>query len=116
MPHATHLHAMRNERSMNDPERWVSVVFGSALTAYGLKKRSIGGFILSAIGGALVFRGATGHCFVYEGLGVSSLHGEDGRQVSVPYGKGIDVEKSVTINAPPEQLYSFWRKIGRAHV
>jgi uncharacterized membrane protein len=100
---------MRNERNMNDPERWVSVVFGSALTAYGLKKRSVGGFLLTAIGGALVWRGATGRCFVYEGLGVSSAHDGDGRQVSVPYGKGIDVEKSVTINATPEALYAFWR-------
>ena len=31
------------------------------------------------------------------------------RQVSVPYGKGIRIEKSVTINATPEQLYAFWR-------
>src|SRR5688500_17636004 len=111
MCHATHLHAMRNERNVNDPERWVSVVFGSTLTAYGLKKRSIGGFILSAIGGAMVWRGATGHCFIYDGLGVTSVRdgNDDGRQVSVPYGKGVDVEKSVTINAPPEQLYRFWR-------
>jgi uncharacterized membrane protein len=100
---------MKYERNVNDPERWVSVVFGSALAAYGLKKRSIGGFILSAVGGALVFRGATGHCMVYEGLGVSSRREDDGRQVSVPYGRGVRVEKSVTINASPEQIYTFWR-------
>jgi uncharacterized membrane protein len=100
---------MKYEQNVNDPERWVSVVFGSALAAYGLKKRNIGGFILSAIGGALVFRGATGHCMIYEGLGVSSRREDDGRQVSVPYGRGVGVEKSVTINAPPEQIYAFWR-------
>lgn len=100
---------MKYERNVNDPERWVSVVFGSALAAYGLKKRSVGGFLLSAIGGALVWRGATGHCMVYEGLGVSSRSEDDGRQVSVAYGKGVRVEKSVTINATPEQLYRFWR-------
>lgn len=95
---------------MNDPERWVSVVFGSALAAFGLKKRTIGGFILSAIGGALVWRGATGHCAVYDGLGLSSVGEEnEGRQVSVPYGKGVRVEKAVTINATPERLYTFWR-------
>jgi uncharacterized membrane protein len=109
MSHATQLHVMRNERNVNDPERWVSVVFGSALAAYGLKKRSIGGFILSAIGGALVWRGATGHCFVYGGLGVSSAHDGEERQVSVPYGKGVDVEKTVTIDSTPEQLFAFWR-------
>jgi len=101
---------MNTERNVNDPERWVSVVFGSALAGYGLKKRSIGGFVLSAIGGALVWRGATGSCPVYAGLGISSVRDDDdGRQVSVPYGKGVRVEKSVTVNATPEQLYTFWR-------
>ena len=100
---------MKLEQNMNDPERWVSVVFGSALAAFGLKKRSIGGFLVSAIGGALIWRGATGNCPVYESLGVSSRREDDGRQVSVPYGKGVRVEKSVTINATPEKLYTFWR-------
>ena len=98
------------EKNVNDPERWVSVIFGSALTAYGLKKRSIGGLVLSAIGGALVWRGATGNCPVYESLGMSSVRDDDdGSQVSVPYGKGVRVEKSVTVNATPEQVYGFWR-------
>ena len=100
---------MRFNQNVNDPERWVSVVFGSALAAYGLKKRSVGGFILSAIGGALMWRGATGNCPIYESLGMSSRREDDGRQVSVPYGKGVRVEKSVTINAPADQLYTFWR-------
>jgi uncharacterized membrane protein len=34
---------------------------------------------------------------------------EPNANVSVPYGKGIRVEKSVTIDAPPEQIYAFWR-------
>ena len=39
-------------------ERWLSVIAGSALAAYGLKQRSIPGLVLSACGGALVWRGA----------------------------------------------------------
>ncbi len=97
------------EKNVNDPERWVSVVFGSALAAYGLKMRSIGGLILGAVGGALVWRGATGRCPVYGSLGISSLNENDGSNVSVPYGKGVRVEKAVTVNAPPERVYAFWR-------
>ncbi len=98
------------EKNVNDPERWVSVIFGGALAAYGLKMRSIGGLILGAVGGVMVWRGATGHCFVYDSLGISSARDEDGgRNVSVPYGKGVRVEKAVTINAPVESLYAFWR-------
>ena len=97
-------------KNLNDPERWVSVIFGSALAAYGLKKRSLAGMVLAAVGGALVWRGATGHCMVYESLGVSSADEDDDRRnVSVPYGRGVRVEKSVTINLPHEQVYAFWR-------
>jgi len=107
MEHAAITH---QEKNVNDPERWVSVIAGSALAAYGLKMRTIPGLVLSALGGALVWRGATGHCMVYEALGVSSV-AEDGRQVSVPYGHGVRVEKSVTINAPVENVYAFWRNL-----
>jgi uncharacterized membrane protein len=101
--------AMAEDTNVNDPERWVSAIFGAALTAYGLKKRSIGGLVLAGIGGALVWRGASGHCPIYETLGVTTVDEEDDSNVSVPYGRGVRVEKSVTINAPPEQIYTFWR-------
>jgi uncharacterized membrane protein len=97
--------------NVSEPERWFSVVAGAALAAYGLTRRSICGLAISGLGGAMVWRGATGHCMVYEALGLSSVHpeGEDDRNVSVPYGRGIRVEKSVTINRPPDDLYRFWR-------
>jgi uncharacterized membrane protein len=96
------------EINVADVERWLSVVAGSALAAYGLKRRSIPGLVLAGLGGALVWRGATGHSLLYEALGVSTAP-DRGEQVSVPYGRGIRVEKSVTINSTPEKLYSFWR-------
>ena len=97
------------ERNVSEPERWVSVIFGSALAAYGLKMRSLPGIVVAAVGGALVHRGATGHCMVYESMGLSTAD-EQGDQVSVPYGRGVRVEKAVTINAPREELYAFWRR------
>ncbi|HEY3056166.1 MAG TPA: SRPBCC family protein [Thermoanaerobaculia bacterium] len=96
------------EINVADGERWLSVIAGSALAAYGLKRRSIPGLVLAGLGGALVWRGATGHSLLYEALGVSTAP-DRGDQVSVPYGHGIRVEKSVTINSTPEKLYSFWR-------
>lgn len=104
------MNILHREQNVSDPERWISVIFGSALAAYGLKKRSVSGLILGGLGGALLFRGATGHCDVYGALGISTASDSDeGRQVSVPYGKGVRVEKSVTINAAPEAVYAFWR-------
>ncbi|MBV8520458.1 MAG: DUF2892 domain-containing protein [Acidobacteria bacterium] len=96
--------------NVNDPERWISVILGSAVAAYGLKSRSLRGLAIAAAGGALVWRGATGHCMVYQTLGVTSVpDAEDDSHVSVPYGKGIRVEESVIVNAPPERIYAFWR-------
>lgn len=102
---------MKEERNVNDPERWVSVVSGTALAAYGLKRRSIPGLVLAGVGGALIWRGATGHCMVYESFGLSSAtdgYDEDS-QVSVPYGRGVRVEETVTIDSTPERIYMFWR-------
>jgi uncharacterized membrane protein len=98
-----------NDINVAQPERWLSVIAGTALAAYGLKRRSLSGIALAAAGGALIFRGATGHCHVYGALGFSSAGEHQGRQVSVPYGRGTQVEKTVTINAPAEQIYAFWR-------
>lgn len=98
----------RAEKNVSEPERWVSVVAGSALAAYGLKMRSIGGAVLSVLGGALVWRGATGSCPLYGAMGVSTVE-TGGDNVSVPYGRGVRVEKAVTIDAPAEQIYAFWR-------
>ncbi|HET7435465.1 MAG TPA: SRPBCC family protein [Thermoanaerobaculia bacterium] len=96
------------KRNVSDPERWLSVVAGSALAVYGLKRRDIPGIVAGVLGGALVWRGASGHCMVYGSLGLTTVD-DSGDQVSVPYGRGVRVEKAVTINASPEQLYSFWR-------
>jgi uncharacterized membrane protein len=98
-------------KNVAEPERWASVIIGSALAAYGLKMRSIPGLVIGAVGGALIHRGATGRCMVYESMGITTAaeEGEDGRHVSVPYGRGVRVEKSVVIDAAPERIYAFWR-------
>jgi uncharacterized membrane protein len=98
-----------NETNVANVERWLSVVAGSAIAAYGLKRRSVSGLVLAGLGGFLAWRGATGHCIVYESIGITTADEHQGEQVSVPYGKGVRVEKSVTIDAAPEQLYTFWR-------
>lgn len=94
-------------RNVNDVERWISVVFGSALALFGLKRRNAAGVAMAAAGGALLWRGTTGRCPLYAAAGISTLG--EGDQVSVPYGKGVRIEKTVTIDAPAERIYSFWR-------
>ena len=96
--------------NVGNSERWASVVAGTALAAFGLARRSVSGMMLAGLGGVLAWRGASGRCPLYGALGITTAEDEgDGRQVSVPYGRGIRVEKSVTVNASPEELYRFWR-------
>src|SRR5215207_11223936 len=60
----------RNNINVSKVERWASVLGGAALAAYALKRRSKGSLGLGALGAPLVWRGATGHCAVYEKMGI----------------------------------------------
>jgi uncharacterized membrane protein len=98
--------------NVGQTERWVSAVGGGALALYGLTRGSLGGIALALVGAALVQRGYSGHCNLYEAIGFStggdaSLRNSE--NVSVPAERGTKVEKSVTIDRPAAELYSFWR-------
>jgi uncharacterized membrane protein len=67
---------------------------------------------LSALGGALVARGATGHSALYDVLGVHTRHGRLGTGAGLTAfipSSTMQVERSVTIRRPRAELYSFWR-------
>jgi uncharacterized membrane protein len=101
--------------NVSEIERWASGIGGGALAVYGVTRLlsggSISGAVLALVGGALVYRGATGHCDMYEALGINTAGtGTDNPVVSVSADRGIKVEKSVTINRSPEELYRFWRR------
>lgn len=96
--------------NVSDTERLVSAVGGSLLAAYGINRGDTLGVLLSVLGGGLMLRGATGHCQVYDAMGVdTSVPGDN----DSPYTKGrtgkIHVKKSITINKSTAELYSFWR-------
>jgi uncharacterized membrane protein len=97
--------------NVGEVERWASVVGGGALVAYGLGRGGISGLLLAALGGGLVYRGATGHCPCYGSLGVSTACTPHGKQASIAAGCGVKVERSVTVNRSPEELYRFWRNL-----
>ena len=93
--------------NVGEVERWASAIGGGALALYGLTRGSLGGVALALAGGTLIYRGVTGHCNVYEAAGINTADGRK-RNVSVPANRGIKVEKAVTINRSPEELYRFW--------
>jgi len=97
-----------DKRGMNvgKYERIASAVGGGALLGYALKNRSKGGIALGLIGAGLLYRGATGQCEAYRALGVNTAT-DSGEDVA----RDVHVEKSITIAAAPEALYSFWRNL-----
>ncbi len=94
--------------NISEPEGWVSVISGGALVVGGLKRGGIGGILLTALGGALAYRGAQGHYDVYGLLGINTAERKN-RATSVKHGEGIKVEKSVTIRKQLQEVYQFWR-------
>ncbi len=77
--------------TMREAERWGSAMSGGALLVYGLKRRSLGGALLSVVGGGLVYRAALG------------------RGPSLTRVAGPRVDRCVTINRPLDEVYRFWR-------
>src|SRR5262245_11344736 len=93
--------------NVGDGERFISVAGGGALSIYGLKRGGFYGLLTAIAGGALIYRGATGHSALYKALSVSTAK-RKGLRASVKHGAGIKVEKSVTIDKPVEELFRFW--------
>lgn len=110
---ATNLNAQHRSSEVNvgNTERLASVIGGSAVALYGLSRGSVGGVALALLGGVFVYRGATGHCPAFSALGISSADEDASPATSVPYGRGIRVEKSITIDRDASEIYEFWRKL-----
>jgi len=90
--------------NVGDTERWMSLLGGGALALLGLSHRSLPGLGLAALGGSLLYRGATGHCSMYQAMGVNTAEPR-GPATAVSAGHGFKVEESVLVNRPAAELY-----------
>jgi len=102
---------IRQNRNISETERWLSMAGGVGLAAYGLSSGRRGGLVLAGLGALLFRRGITGHCDIYQALGLNSAGtGGDTRQ-ALGGSAGVIVEESVIINRPVAELYRFWRNL-----
>jgi uncharacterized membrane protein len=99
---------MTSELNVAEIERWASALGGAALAVYGIRQRNAAGAMIAASAGALIYRGATGHCPVYAATGVSTARDYDTR-AALGGSRGVNVELATTINKPAAELYAFWR-------
>lgn len=99
--------------NVSTTERVASTTAGGALIAYGVKRKDWVGALLAVAGGALAYRGATGHCQLYDALDVNtnerSLTERAKNKASNWLEQTVEVNKTVTINKPAAELYKFWR-------
>ena len=92
-------------------ERYASAGVGGLLALWGLRRGGVGGALLAALGGGLLYRGVTGHCDLYQALGVNTDQPGSEPATSIPAGHGVKVEESVTVNRPVGEVYRFWRNL-----
>ncbi len=95
--------APTGKENIDQGERLISVLAGSWLLYKSLK--SIGrhpflGLQGVAAGGLMLYRGATGVCPVYKQMG---------KDTSDP--EAISIIEHITVNAPVEKVYAFWRDL-----
>jgi len=80
-------------------ERLLSTLLGGVLLLRAARRPSVGSVALALSGGALLHRGVTGHCYVYDAVGRKALPGAE--HTARP-------ERSITIERPAEELYRMW--------
>jgi uncharacterized membrane protein len=90
---------MLNDIRVSQTERLMAAVSGVTLTVVGLRRRSVFGAVLAATGGALLVRAAL----------PNETGGRWNTGRSLAGSRGIDVDQSVTIARPHDELYRFWR-------
>lgn len=105
-----HEHRQSEVHNVSDYERIASLAVGSCMALYGLKKMSIPGALMSLAGAALVQRGWTGFCSLYDAIGMNTAAPRHA-DVGVRAQRGKKVTQSVTINRDATELYNYWRDI-----
>jgi uncharacterized membrane protein len=94
---------------MDDLQRWVSGIGGAALLYYGLRQDNMSRWPLAALGAGLLYAGASGNNLldyvpvVNEVPMVNQLTSHEPTE--------LRVRKSLTVNRPAADLYSYWRKL-----
>ena len=86
-------------------ERLVSTAAGAFLLSSGLSnlfKSPLSALVKTALGGYLLYRGASGHCPVYASMGKSK---------GVEHTSAINIRTSLVVNKPKDEVYAFWRKL-----
>jgi uncharacterized membrane protein len=96
-------------------ERAASITLGAALVALALsRRRPAAAFAFGLLGSYLSWRGATGHCLVYDALDTGSAEDEEDERLDAGGHDDVSVEATATIARSPEEVYAFVRRLENA--
>lgn len=88
------------------PERMISTTVGALLLTNGignLFSSPLSGLVKTALGGYLVYRGASGNCALYSMLGMNN-------DTQVHSGS-VNIRTTMVVNKPKDEVYRFWRNL-----
>jgi len=91
--------------NVGNNERIISAALGAFLLSSGLSnllKHPIEGLVKTAIGGVLLYRGASGNCPLYSSMGKTK---------GVSHSQAVNIRTSLMVNKPKDEVYAFWRKL-----
>jgi len=97
--------------NVGEKERNVSMAAGAIVALQGLSRRTLPGLVEAAVGGFLIYRGATGQCAVYQSLGLDTYHVDGRAPADEITEKGVHVEQSMLVGKPAAELYAFWHNL-----
>lgn len=91
--------------NVGQAERIASSAIGAWMVSSGfnkLTKHPLDSLVKLAIGGFLLYRGASGHCPVYSSMG---------KIKGVATTAAINIRTALIVNKPKGEVYAFWRKL-----
>lgn len=101
----------RLPQNISQQEKLLSLGGGALLSLLSFGSGGAKGLLGLGIGASLVYRGVTGHCHLYDMLGVSTA--ERGPATAVPAQLGTHFETALNVQASPEQLYGYFEDLKR---
>lgn len=108
--HVSFIGQVREELSFNisDREQTLSTLVGAGLVGFGVSQASWRRWLFVLLGGALLKRGMTGKCDIYQQLHINTRYRAPSPGIG---GQRAKLEHSVDIHCPAQELYLFWRKL-----
>jgi uncharacterized membrane protein len=91
--------------NVSSNERLLSTALGAFILSSGLNsllKHPLNGLVKTALGGYLLYRGASGNCALYSSLGKTK------NTSSTP---AVNIRTSMIVNKAKDEVYAFWRKL-----